>query len=210
MRIVEPDLTYWQSLSDAEMNIYNRMEQFSNYFDDMTFKKSSPTHELISIKSKFQDCDEWHDDETTLPVQIELFSYSLFKVAIADLDDSYGQFEHETQTLTLDTKSVNDDSVLLHEMIHLHEYVLTDEIYTTMFTDAVFWGLYTSLREKIPSLDKIITAKLHILTAHGINSIGGNHSLLFLLKSFDIDIKMGYPLGTVYGYDLNNELQEYC
>lgn len=31
---------------------------------------------------------------------------------------------------------------------------------------------------------------------------GGVHDLLFLLKSFDLDLRMNYPLGTVFGYGM--------
>ena len=31
----------------------------------------------------------------------------------------------------------------------------------------------------------------------------GMHDLLFLLKSFDIDLQRGYKLGTVFGYGMS-------
>ena len=40
----------------------------------------------------------------------------------------------------------------------------------------------------------------HILNETELQSQGGTHDILFLLKSFDLDLRKGYPLGTVFGY----------
>ena len=54
--------------------------------------------------------------------------------------------------------------------------------------------------DKIPELDNIITGHAHLLNESVLYKQGGLHDILFLLKSFDLDIRMGYPLGTVFGY----------
>ena len=43
----------------------------------------------------------------------------------------------------------------------------------------------------------------------GSNNKGGLHDILFLLKSFDLDIRKRYPLGTVFSYGRQNEFQHY-
>ena len=40
----------------------------------------------------------------------------------------------------------------------------------------------------------------HMLTEATLYSRGGLHDILFLLKSFDLEIRMGYPLRTVFAY----------
>ena len=56
---------------------------------------------------------------------------------------------------------------------------------------------------------RFITGHAHLLTGSTIYSSGGLHDILFLLKSFDLDIRMGYPLGTVFSYGREEEFKEY-
>lgn len=196
MKTKELGLEYWNQLSINERSIYEKMDKYSDFFSDMLFKPNSSTYEFIFVQNGF----------SVIPDYIDCFSYDYFKVKVKRLNDCNGAFSCRTQTLYIDLKSIEDDSVLLHEMIHLHEYVITDK-QPKMFYDAVLWGLYISLKDKIPNLNSIITSNIHILDATDIYNIGGNHSLLFMLKSFDLDLKMNYPLGTVYGYDLAERLK---
>ena len=96
---------------------------------------------------------------------------------------------------------------ILHEMIHLHEYVING--LPLYFHDMIFWALYQDLREKIPALDEIVNHHSHQLTQSNLQSAGGNHDLLFLLKSFDLDIRMDYPLGTVFAYGRQDLFKSY-
>ena len=64
----------------------------------------------------------------------------------------------------------------------------------------LYWTLYKDLRNKISKLDEIITKHAHVFNESDLYEEGGLHDILFLLKSFDLDIRMGYPLGTVFGY----------
>lgn len=104
-------------------------------------------------------------------------------------------------------EAVDDDATILHELIHLHEYVIND--LPMYFHDMVFWALYKDLKKKIPQLDEIITGHAHMLTEATLYSRGGLHDILFLLKSFDLDIRMGYPLGTVFAYGRADEFKDY-
>jgi len=63
--------------------------------------------------------------------------------------------------------------------------------------------------ELIPQLDEIITRHAHILTGSTLYSSGGLHDILFLLKSFDLDIRQGYPLGTIFAYGKDDEFKGY-
>lgn len=105
--------------------------------------------------------------------------------------------------MTVAPDHANDDVVILHEMIHLHEFVL--EILPMYFHDAVLFCLYKDLKNKINDLDQRIEAHGNILNSSSIANIGGTHDILFLLKSFDLDLKNGYKLGTVFGYGMANE-----
>ena len=56
------------------------------------------------------------------------------------------------------------------------------------------------MSRKISDLDQRIQAFTHLSDQQKLDAVGGCHDVLFLLKSFDLDIKMRYPLGSVLGY----------
>ena len=114
-------------------------------------------------------------------------------------------YDAETNTITVEPDA--DDSTILHEMIHLHEFLINDQ--PMYFHDMLYWALYRDLKDKIPKLDEIITGHAHLLTESSLFNQGGLHDILFLLKSFDLDIRMGYPLGTVFGYGRIDDFKGY-
>lgn len=167
-------------------------------FDDMLFSKGSITNQFIMVKAK-NDAGEWVDRVGDLPPELNDFTYDWFDYYVADLDEgTAGCFKPDEQSITIDTEHVGDEPVILHEMIHLHEYVLNE--LPMFYHDSYFWCLYTDLRDKIPDLDERIRDYGHVHKENNLAELGGIHDLTFLLKSFDIDLRMGYKLGTVFGY----------
>jgi hypothetical protein len=95
----------------------------------------------------------------------------------------------------------NDDieNILLHEMIHAYEYILLEYPFYHQY---VLLKLYEKILSKIPNLIKIIEADKNRYTIE--------HTPLSLLKSFDIDLELGLPVGTIYSYgreEIYKELQ---
>lgn len=166
-------------------------------FEDMLFEKNSLSGQFI--KAEAMEDGKWHEIADESAVELESFNYGWFDYHIADLDnDIYGFFNPEEQSMTIDTAHADDEATILHEMIHLHEYVLN--ALPMFYHDSYFWCLYTDLRDKIPDLDERIRDYGHITKEKKLAKMGGVHDLTFLLKSFDIDLCMGYKLGTVFGY----------
>lgn len=93
----------------------------------------------------------------------------------------------------------DNDSILLHEMIHAYEFMLTEY---SNYQQFLVLELYKKLLPKIPDLDRIIKWDIHIK-----NSV--YHSLLFLLKSIDLDLQLMQPLGTIYGYGRYYDLKKF-
>ena len=89
----------------------------------------------------------------------------------------------------------------------MDEFLINDQ--PMYMHDMLYWALYQALKEKIPKLDEIITGHAHLLTGSMLFEEGGLHDILFLLKSFDLDISMGYPLGTVFGYGRIDDFKVY-
>ena len=82
-----------------------------------------------------------------------------------------------------------NNRILLHEMLHAYEYMLSDY---QIEHDYLIVKLYQKLLSKIPNLIKIIESD--------INKDNREHSIIFLLKSLDIDLVLKLPLGSIYGY----------
>ena len=75
------------------------------------------------------------------------------------------------------------------------------------YRNILFFCLYNALKPKLEQdgidLNKLISNHSHVAERQRITALGGQHDILFYLKSLDLDIKMGYELGTVCGYGRN-------
>lgn len=199
--LVDRAFGQYQLATPAEQKLIDRVYQFENFFSDMCLRPRSITQEFISVQSKMGDSDEWHDDFTPLPQELEYVSPSNFIFRVAELEDgTLGCFERLEYRLTVKPGCEERDSVILHEMIHMYQAVL--DSLPLFFHDVVLWCLYKSLRDKVTDLDARIMGHGHILNETAILNAGGRHDILFLLKSFDLDLRMEYPLGTVFGYGM--------
>lgn len=138
---------------------------------------------------------------------MEFFDYSFFNYSVEHLDGCLGYYNHAEQLLCVDTDSLNNKSTILHEMIHLHENVINE--LPMHYHDMLLWSLYSSIKRSIPDIEEIITNHAHILNEHQLYMDGGEHDILFLLKSFDLDIRMSYPLGTVFAYGRSELFSQY-
>ena len=192
---------YWGEATEEQKKLHDRDMLFEEtLFDDMVFAEGSSSRKLIEIKTKAENSNDWVDDVMSLPDELEYYNCNWFRTQIADLEGSaLGQFNGLNQTITISPKAIDSDSVLLHEMIHAHEFAVNE--LPMYYHDMVLWALYTDLKRKIDGIDEAISQHAHLLNEWDIARSGGCHDILFLLKSFDLDIRQSYTLGTVFGYD---------
>lgn len=183
----------WEkTASPAELELFNKVEDYGKFFVDMLFGKGS-------CSDKATVCQD--DERIALPDELTYFSYSSFTYHVCESGPNIGgSFNNKEQTLTVSPKNLKDPAVILHEMIHLHEFVINE--LPLFYHDTLLWCLYQDLRSKIIDLDEKITSHAHFLNERNLYNFGGLHDTLFLLKSFDLDLKMHFPLGTVFGYEL--------
>ena len=219
-----------EQATNEEKQLINKVEDFGDYFNDMLFDPDSITYDFIKCQVELQktgeseetgkpeETVELKDDEFPIPNELKCFSYNFFHFKVEEMMGCDGKFNHQEQALYIspmflerkedtEDEKKKKDSIILHELIHLHEFVIND--LPLFYHDTLYWVLYTDLKEKIPELDEIITRHAHILTESKFYSKGGLHDILFLLKSLDLDIKKGYPLGTVFDYDRVEALKNY-
>ena len=184
------DEWYYQKATPDEKEIYDLIWRSRHLFDDLTLQEDSSTFSIIEANDK--------------PV-LQCFLNNLV-VLVAEYKNpnllaSYNSRDH---IITVSPQAQTEEYCFLHEMIHMFDKTY-DGIYG--LRDAVRWRLYFSLQDKINGLDQAILdfTKIRSLTKinrhpENPNRFQQKHDTLFLLKSFDLDMKMGYPFGTVLGY----------
>ena len=190
----------WRSkASEVEVQLWDRMADFrETMFTDMLFEPGSSSYNLIKYQSKDPESNVWVDDSAVLYDHITNFSTSWFTIKVEELTGCAAYYSKSEQQIHISTKFVDNDVILLHEMIHLFEFMIND--LPLHYHDMLYWAIYQDLRKKIEGLDDAITQHAHALDSMTLYNKGGLHDILFLLKSFDLDLRQGYPFGTVFGY----------
>ena len=203
---------YWHESSEKERALWDKVAAMMyDYFEDMLFRRDSITEPFSRVQTLAAKGDiysdeymdgEWEDEVLSLPDTLEYFSAENVRVSIDNLSQAKGMFhirsEDGVPEIVISKNYIDDDTVIAHELIHLHETILEDSL--PYACDIVFWALYQDLKTKIKNLDEIISRHLSLLNIRDINREGGKHDLLFFVKSLDLDLRLGKELGTVFDY----------
>lgn len=198
---------YNSEATPEEKAVANKVGMLEELFADMVFAPNTRTSSFLVCQTKTNETDVWGNNMIDIPEAIEYFSPTDYKIRVKELHEAMGQFNIATQELTISPQHIDSESVILHEMIHMYENMLENQM--PFYRDIIFYALYTDLRKQIPTLDKILIDHANVLNQLQMNQIGGIHDILFILKSFDLDIRQGYQLGTVFGYGMQEELTRY-
>lgn len=192
-------MEWYHYASEDEKYLIEKVEEYGiEYFDDMTFRPGSCSYELTRLTITDKDGNVY-EEGMNVPDDLEDLDYTCnFRFKVEDLDDCEAYYDHEEKTLCVSPEALRDGTTILHEMIHLHEHVIND--LPMYFHDTLYWALYSKLKNQIPKLDEIINEHAHIWNGMKLYELGGLHDILFLLKSFDLDLRNGYKLGTVFAY----------
>lgn len=187
-----------------DYQLWDKVQEFRDFFSDMLFECDSETRKYLECKIPDGSSEEWIADEVPLPDGLQFFFYDNFYYRVRKMKDPYmASFNRRSYSLTVDPRYLDDDFPILHEMIHMHEFVL--EIYPQYYRDVVLHCLYQKLGRRMGAgkLNQRIRDHLQIANQRNYAQYVGMHDLLFLLKSFDIDLQRGYKLGTVFGYGMS-------
>lgn len=157
------------------------------FFEDMTFQENSLCWNIAS----FKDAEFDH-----LYLGISNYQYRFY--ITADNNSFMGMHDCIDKTITITQSHIHDTHVLLHEMLHAYEAMLNDQ--NPILRENLLIALYRKLTPKIPDLPNRIQQHSELYGQQCVTSFGGSHGLLFFLKSLDLDIRLGYSLGTVCGY----------
>ena len=188
---------YYGDATPEEKEIYKLICRFGNYFDDLTLQKDSCTYTIF---------------ETNAEPYLQTFFDNLI-VCVREFGDPnlLACYDSNYHTVTVSPKVQTEEYCILHEMIHMFDKRFDS---TSGLREAVAWRLYYHLQEKINGLDEAILDFTKIRSLASINRcpenprvFQGGHDTLFLLKSFDLDMKMDYPFGTVLGYGYTDKFK---
>jgi hypothetical protein len=176
------------------------------YFEDMTFREDSITHDFICEQFQNKETGELHEMGIDLERILDL-SIRTYRVKVSKLRSCIGQCDYRKRIIKIHSDHADHQELLLHEMIHAYvEQLKNDKDYTHRWLretlrDLLTFCLYKKLTPLIANLDDLILEHTHVMTQKAISEVGGAHGLLFLLKSFDLDLRLEIPLGSIRGYD---------
>jgi hypothetical protein len=167
-------------LENLAMKAYDYEEL---YFDDMR---------LIKYKNEIGTCTDEETNESYTSSIDDIANFItignwIFNI-VSNSDDFVGCTYNYKKTIEITEDYKNDESTILHEMIHAYELMLGDE----NLNQYIVIQLYKELSSKISDLDKYIQIDSHVLLKE--------HSLLFMLKALDLDLRLGLKLGSIYSY----------
>jgi hypothetical protein len=185
-------LYWWDNRTPDEMVLhYKILEYDDKYFDDMRLDPVSIVKEYLVFS--YDGCGDEDSFDMNMGLEANYYRYFLKK-----FDNYTGIHDSEERTITIDPRFIEDKAVILHEMIHAHENIVNAEY--PFIRDILLLTLYKFLNEKINDLEDRIKAHSHVIPGANIFKLGGNHDVLFYLKSLDLDLRCGYRLGTICGY----------
>lgn len=186
--------------TEEEAELYTRVLVLEQYFSDMCFEKETATGIYMMRNGEKYNFIEG------LSVEEQYFC-----VKLADTQkDMPAYIDVNKREIVINPSYRNDTAVILHEMIHAHEISL--EKYNPLLREIILIELYKNLKCKLRdlgiSIDDLIYFHANVLHNKDLENEGGYHGLLYFLKSIDLDLKCGFELFTVFGYDYNRAFVE--
>ena len=176
------------------------------YFEDMLFEKDSIVDKFFWDEVDGEKEDLLLDLRDSLSEEVHNYQY-----VVGEVKGGRGDVNQRTRTVTIAPECTSDDSVLLHELIHVFESYYETHVGFLTFHDVLLISLYNDLKGKLSisnpdvDLDGLIWKRANAESAILLVMQGGEHGVLFLLKSLDLDLRLGYPLETVFGYHEQDE-----
>ncbi|RKJ42716.1 hypothetical protein D7X25_26725 [bacterium 1XD42-8] len=194
--ILKKEYDKWvEQQADEIGNLHINALMYENLFDDMCIAKSS-------IMGKYLDTPQGSLKEDTYHFSIDAHYY---KFIVTETTEN-GETDIFERTIKINPQFVDDKNIILHEMIHAHEHILS--LVNPLLKETLIVELYKHLLPKFKDLDCIIYNHANISHNSDLAELGGYHGLLFMLKSLDLDFRCGNDPFTIFGYDYNHTFTE--
>ena len=196
---------YGNKATPAQKKLFDLILDYSDeYFSDFRFESGSVINDFVQVEGTDDNGDSYTEIMDG-PDELRHFNNIIlksFQYEVAPLEEgTEGCINPADWRVTVIPQMVNDDEgkpSILHEIIHMYEVVINE--LPRFYHDILLVCLYRNLREKVPDLDDRILSHTHVYVGNEITLLGGEHDILFFLKSIDLDLRCGYKLGTVCGY----------
>lgn len=192
MRILNAE--QFENMTEEEFYLRSKAIGYEDmYFKDLTLRKFQKYISTVFIEKdgKWIKVTSSALDELYWKLDISEWCFKI--VPDKDMEDNVlGKCEISEKTIKIAESQKNKKSVLLHEMIHAYEYTFDGDPVLDFYKQIIVLDLYDRLSKKISNIKKHL-----IYNVHGDDII---HSPLFMIKSLELDLRLNYPLGKVYGY----------
>lgn len=184
-----------ENRTEKEKDLEKFVRPLEYLFADMCFRQVSITGNYMLRNGKY----------LTFRQSLEL-DEQYFRLAVDSIEkheEKAAYIDVISRKIVVDKRHINDKPAILHEMLHAHEFIL--EKRKPLLKEIVLLELYKDLKPKLSQknidIDTWIFNHANIPHNEDLAGVGGEHDLLFFLKSIDLDLKCGFELLTVFGYD---------
>jgi len=194
----------YEEMNPEELVIWRKMLDYDEkYFADMRLESKGIIKKLK--QAEFKDDDgKWKTYYEDSPFDQEIPGAEDWFIKIRNRFKEewiFGCCNRRTKTVEI-LKGLSKCKlrlVLLHELIHVYEYIYKKYYFLKAYKEYLL--LYLNKKQEKDNrigtrvLEDFVNFDLHILTHQR-----DKHSLLFLLKSLDLDLRLKKALGTIYSY----------
>ena len=205
---IKMEYILWRhSADEREKKLYNTILDYQEeYFKDMTLQSDSILHDFLHTEFADEEGD-FHAASSVVQMKMSSIENYYYRIKIIDTPKPIGRINYKDRVIEFSPQSSEMPDVIMHEMIHAYEDSLGE--HPAYYRDILFLCLYKDLSSRIENLDSYILKFSSLVDLENIQMRGGRHSILFFLKSLDIDLRMKYEFGTTFGYGRASEWKDY-
>ena len=191
--LVKENATKTEQERSDRCRISEAVEKLEPMFADMLLEDGSASDPAADTEIQLED-GTWEKYHYPVPEVLAYYSVSQFRLEICNRTDSYARFYPKERRFVFSEKGLKDEALLLHEMIHMHEYALSQ--LPSQYRERVAACLCESLQKNIYDVDQMVKENLSFFQDSSVDR--EEHDTLFYLKSLALDMRMHYKLGTIY------------
>lgn len=198
---------YLHTMNSEDEHLFDLVTQYEDdgLFDDMRLLPSSIVKPFICFEEEDSEGNTaigYDTDNLYLSIADHYWRFYVRNMTVDDIT-TVGCTYHDEHKVEIDTRFKSDATVVLHEMIHVYECILETSV-NQHYRDIIAFALYNDLSNKIDDLFDRIVSHSHTISNNQVLLSGGEHGILFYLKSLDLDLRLRLPLGTIMGYGRDN------
>jgi hypothetical protein len=192
-----------ERMNSAEIKLWNNALDYEDkYFLDMQFKTAKL--KKFFAEKILDDSGKWIDVCDDLPGW-EHINISDWTIKIVHTASFYGECNKNKKLIKIKSglSKQEEKHTLLHELIHAYEDMLLLERYKQILC-FYFYKKFVPKKFSERKFFELIRMDDFLFRAQPLADSG--HSVLFLLKSIDLDLRLKLPRGTIYSYQREKHL----